>query len=263
MEREKILQRFEQDIERMTAGMILDRIAQVENSGRAASTDFLDPFQQRTADRVLHLFKEVKSITWGGYAGAERARLLMFPLQQQAGTADVELAFLEVDAGPRAEALSHRDFLGAVLGLGLRREKVGDILLSGEGKAQLVVHPEITDYLLTHWTDVGRHAVRLRPIDAADLQPADPRVKEIKTTVASLRLDAVASAGFGVSRSKLVPAIRANQLKLNWQSVTHASANVKEGDVISLAGRGRVEVAEVRGESKKGRIQLLLKKRLT
>src|SRR5690606_27247364 len=97
---------------------------------------------------------------------------------------------------------------------------------------------------------------------AEELLPTLPKVKEIKTTVASLRLDAVASAGFGLSRSKLAPAVRANQLKLNWQSVTSPSATIKEGDVISLAGRGRVEVAEVRGESKKGRIQLLLKKRV-
>jgi RNA-binding protein YlmH len=262
MEREKILQRFEQEMERITAGMILDRIAQTEKGGPAQATDFLDPFQQRTADRVLHLFNAVKSITWGGFPEAERARLLVYPAGRQASIADVGLAFLEADAGPRAEALTHRDFLGAVLGLGLRREKIGDILLPGEGKAQLIVHPEILPFLLTNWTEVGKHSIRVGEIAAEQLAPAAPRVKEIKTTVASLRLDAVASAGFGLSRSKLVPAIRANQLKLNWQSVTSASATVKEGDIISLAGRGRVEVAEVGGESKKGRIQLLLKKRL-
>lgn len=262
MEREKILQRFEQDIERITAGIILDRIHQVEKNGQPQVTDFLDPFQQRTADRVLLLFKDLKSVIWGGYAEAERARLLMFPSIRQAAAQDVPLAFVEADAGTRVEGLSHRDFLGAILGLGLRREKVGDILVLEERKAQIVVHPEILPFLLSNLADVGKHSVGVREITQAELTPPPPKVKEIKTTVASLRLDAVASAGFGISRSKVAPAIRANQLKLNWQSVTNASAAVKEGDVISLAGRGRVEVAEVRGESKKGRIQLLLKKRI-
>ncbi len=262
MEREKILQRFTQELERITAGIILDRIEQLERNGQWQISDFLDPHQQRTADRVLHSFPELKSVTWGGYPEAERCRLLLYPAERQAGTADVPLAVLEVDAGLWAEQLTHRDFLGAILGLGLRREKIGDILVSEQRKAQIIVHPEILPFLLSSWVAVGKHSVTIREITAAQLTPPPPLVKEIKTTVASLRLDAVASAGFAMSRSKLAPAIRANQVKLNWQSVTSASASVKAGDIISLAGRGRVEVAEVLGESKKGRIQLLLKKRV-
>lgn len=262
MEREKILQRFVQDLERITAGIILDRIEQLEKTGQSQTSDFLDPHQQRTADRVLHFFRELKAVTWGGYPEAERSRLLLYPAVRQAGTADVALAALEVDAGLRAEQLTHRDFLGAILGLGLRREKIGDILVCEQRRAQVIVHPEILSFLLLNWREVGKYPVAIREITLEQLAPPSLQVKEIKTTVASLRLDAVASAGFALSRSKLVPAIRANQVKLNWQSVTSASAAVKAGDVISLSGRGRVEVAEVLGESKKGRIQLLLKKRV-
>ncbi|MDW7651281.1 MAG: YlmH/Sll1252 family protein [Bacillota bacterium] len=263
MEREKILQRFEQEIERLTAGTVLDKIAQVEKTGLPQATDFLDPYQQRTADRVLHLFKNVKSVTWGGYPGAERARILIYPAVRQSGTDNVPLAYVEADAGSKSAELTHRDFLGSVLGLGLRREKVGDIIVTEEGRAQVVIHPEILDYLLSNWQDVGQYSLRIKEIQSDGLTPAAPRSRDIKTTVASLRLDAVASAGFGMSRSKLTPAIRAGQVKLNWQSVKNAGAAVKEGDIISLAGRGRVEVAQVLGESKKGRIQLLLKKRVS
>lgn len=262
MEREKVLQRFTQDLERITAGIILERVDQLEKTGQWQTSDFLDPHQQRTADRVLHLFPGLKAVTWGGYPEAERTRLLLYPSVRQAGTAEVVLAALEIDAGFRAEALTHRDFLGAILGLGLRREKIGDILVLEQRKAQIIVHPEIMPFLLSHWREVGIYSVAVREIGLDQLTPIPPLVKEIKTTVASLRLDAVASAGFAMSRSKLAPAIRANQVKLNWQSVTSASATVKAGDVISLAGRGRVEVAEILGESKKDRIQLLLKKRL-
>lgn len=262
MDREKILQRFEQDIERLTAAMVLDKIAQVENTGQLQTTDFLDPYQQRTADRVLHNFKDLKWLTWGGYADAERARVMIFPSVNQAGTSDVPLAFVEADAGARSDTLTHRDFLGALLGLGLRREKVGDILVVAESKAQIVLHPEILEFVLANWAEVGRQAVRVAAVDAREVAPAPARARDVKATVASLRLDAIASAGFGVSRSKLTPAIRAGQVKLNWQSAKNASAVIKAGDIISLAGRGRIEVAEVLGESKKGRIHVLLKKRL-
>ena len=182
MEREKIVQRFEQDVERITAGMVLDRISLVEKTGQSQTSDFFDPFQQRTADRVLHYFKDLKSVIWGGFAEAERARLLVYPATHVSTATDVALAFLEADAGLQAAELTHRDFLGAVLGLGLRREKIGDILLVGEGKAQVVAHPDILSFLLTNWLAVGNHSIRLREIAAEELMPAPPRVKEIKTT---------------------------------------------------------------------------------
>jgi RNA-binding protein YlmH len=262
VDREKILQRFEHELERMVAATILDRAFRVAKTSSKQATDFLDPYQQRTAEQVLRLLEELKFISWGGYAQAERVRLLLFPADRRAATADVPLAFVEVDTGQDEGELTHRDYLGAVLALGLRREKIGDIILTGEGLAQLVVSPEILSYLLANLTQVGRFPVRLREVGAEDLRPPALRCREIRTTVASLRLDAVASAGFGLSRSKLAPAIRAGQAKLNWQSVKNPGSAVKEGDVISLAGRGRVEIAQVLGESRKGRIQVLLKKHL-
>ncbi|MCR3921808.1 MAG: YlmH/Sll1252 family protein [Firmicutes bacterium] len=262
MDRDKILQRFEHETERLTAGVLLDKIVQVERTGALQLTDFFDPYQQRTADRVLHHFKEIKQVMWGGYDGAERVRLLLFPAEKQASVSDVPLAYIEATLPALATELTHRDFLGAILGLGLRREKVGDILFVTKEKTQIIVQPEILSFLLTQWQEVGRYGIRLHEITETELSPAQGRIREVKTTVASLRLDAVASSGFGLSRSKLTPAIRAGHVKLNWQSVKSASATVKEGDIISVTGRGRVEVAHVLGESKKGRIQLLLKKHI-
>ena len=92
--------------------------------------------------------------------------------------------------------------------------------------------------------------------------PREERCKEISATVASLRVDSIAAAGFGTSRSRAAADIEADKLKLNWQSVKNVSQAVKEGDVISLRGRGRLEVAEVRGQTKKGRVGVLLKRYL-
>ncbi|MGP1367230.1 MAG: S4 domain-containing protein, partial [Schwartzia sp. (in: firmicutes)] len=86
------------------------------------------------------------------------------------------------------------------------------------------------------------------------------RTKDIRATVASLRVDAVAAAGFGMSRSRAAADIDADKLKLNWQSVKNAAQSLKAGDVLSMRGRGRVEVVEIGGQTKKGRTGVLLRR---
>ncbi|NLZ38665.1 MAG: photosystem II S4 domain protein [Firmicutes bacterium] len=261
MDRDKILQHFIQETEKHTSCTMLDKIEQLLATNKPQITDFFDPYQQRIADRVLHYYKEIKQIAWGGYDAAERVRILIFPTARQFSIHNVPLACVEAGLPVQAERLTHRDFLGSLLALGLRREKIGDIL-TAEGRVQVVLHPEVLNFILSNWQAVGKYSIKPRAITPTELTPGTGRFRSIKTTVASLRLDAVASSGFGLSRSKLVPAIRAGQVKLNWQSVKNASTAVKEGDIISVAGRGRVEVEQILGESKKGRVRLLLKKYL-
>jgi RNA-binding protein YlmH len=88
----------------------------------------------------------------------------------------------------------------------------------------------------------------------------EERVKEIRTTVASMRLDVIAAAGFGVSRSKMAGDIATDKLKVNWQEAKNSAQNVKQGDVISMRGRGRVEISEIVGQTKKGRTSVILKR---
>ncbi|MPM83120.1 hypothetical protein SDC9_130183 [bioreactor metagenome] len=93
-----------------------------------------------------------------------------------------------------------------------------------------------------------------------DIPPREERVKEIKTTVPSLRLDVVAAAGYGVSRTRMSDEIAADKIKVNWQGAKNSSQPIKAGDIISMRGRGRVEVCEIIGQTKKGRISILLKR---
>ena len=93
-----------------------------------------------------------------------------------------------------------------------------------------------------------------------EIPPREQKVKEIRTTVASMRLDVIAAAGFGTSRSKMANEIDVDKVKVNWKDVKSSSQAIKEGDIISIRGRGRVEVAEVRGTTKKGRINLVLRR---
>jgi len=132
-----------------------------------------------------------------------------------------------------------------MLGTGIVREKVGDIIVLGERGAQAIVVPELADFLCANLLQVRSVPVKTSPIPLTELKVRPPQKKEINTVEASLRLDAIASAGFGVSRSKMAEAISAGDVRVNWKDISQSSYNVKTGDLISFRGKGRLEVGEV------------------
>jgi photosystem II S4 domain protein len=140
---------------------------------------------------------------------------------------------------------THRDFLGAMLGCGIVREKTGDIIVLGERGAQVIVVPEMAEFLETQLNQVRSVPVKTRRIDLSELKIREPKKKEMTTVEASLRLDAIASAGFGVSRSKMADLITAGDVRVNWKDVSQASYLIKTGDLIAIRGKGRLEIGEV------------------
>ncbi len=261
--------RFQLDRERFLAGAggenreLLARAADlaeaVLRSRRPAVTDFYDPYH---AGLVLSALKRAAGLAWrsdGGYPGAERRRVVICPDCTDPGEADSRLGYLSITGDFHGSRPGHRDFLGALLGLGLKREKVGDILVDGKG-AQAVIAAEVLPYIMGNLFRVGRWEVALEEIGAADLRVPEERVRTVNATVSSLRLDSVAAAGFGMSRTKMAGYIASERVYLNWQVRNSPSRPVGAGDVISIRGRGRVEVAEIRGTSRSGRIFVLLKR---
>jgi photosystem II S4 domain protein len=132
-----------------------------------------------------------------------------------------------------------------MLGCGLVREKTGDVIVLGERGAQVIVVPEMMEYLETQLTQVRSVPVKTQRIDLSELKIREPKKKEMTTVEASMRLDAIASAGFGVSRSKMTDFISAGDVRVNWKDISQASHQVKSGDLIAIRGKGRLEVGEV------------------
>jgi len=136
---------------------------------------------------------------------------------------------------------------------------VGDILVHDE-YAQMIIAEEIFDFVELNFKRVNEVPIEISKIKKDDLVIPTRHTKEIPTTVASMRLDAVASSGFGDSRNKISRDIKNNRVKLNYKVVTDPASEVEVGDLISIRNRGRVEIDEKRGLSNKGRIKLLLKR---
>lgn len=252
--REELLKSVEN---RDTAVRVLDQAEQAIKTWEVVCTDFLSPPELMEVQRLFSRLTEVHLLAWGGYAQAERQRVAIARADLPLDTSQVEVAALEIAGNFLFDPASHRDFLGAVLGTGIVREKVGDILVSGERGAQAIVVPEMVEFLALHLTQVRSVPVKTQAIDLSELKIREPKKKEMTTVEASMRLDAVASAGFGMSRSKMADLINAGDVRVNWKEITQASHALKTGDLVAIRGKGRLEVGEV-AVTKKDRYRVQL-----
>ncbi len=222
---------------------------------------FLDPFGQEIAETVAANYGNIRVDFAGGYQGAERARAI-FIHEDFAGTpTSFGIDCIEAKWNGQFARLSHRDVLGALMGQGIERDTIGDLLVTNDS-VKIICEEKMADFLLANLDKIGAVGVECQRSDLSSIAPKEERCKEIRATVASLRVDSIAAAGFGSSRSKAASDIAADKLKINWHPAKSASQNVKEGDILSMRGRGRLEVAEVRGTTKKGRTVVVLKRYL-
>ncbi len=259
LNREKLLNMATTPEEREVVARVID-LGEMAIKNRAPRvTGFYDPYRIHLVTRVVNSIPGLSVGVDGGYPVAERSRALIFPGNLDQEELDFGLAFIEIKGNFRFARVTHRDYLGALLGLGIQRDKLGDILV-GEDGARVVVASEVAGYITGGLASVGRTRVSVREIQREELDPPAPRVKEIKATVQSLRLDALAAQGFGLSRSKIAREITASKVYLNWRPCQDPSARVDPGDVISVRGRGRVEVVDTAGKTKKGRTSVILKR---
>ncbi|KAG6494251.1 hypothetical protein ZIOFF_049271 [Zingiber officinale] len=214
-------------------------------------TDFLTPPVLRESLLALEKLADVKAVAQGGYPEAERCRLSVGHPDVMQTDPDVVSA-LSITGNFNFDGCSHGDFLGAILGTGIAREKVGDILVQGEKGAQVLIVPELTEFVVSSMDKVGNVTVTCTPIPLLALEYEPSRTKTSKTVEASLRVDAIASAGFKISRTKLVDLISNGDVRVNWAPVTKNGATLKTGDVVSVSGKGRLKIGEIT-ETRKGK----------
>ena len=240
--REELLKGIEN---REAVARIIDLAEQALKTWEVVLTDFLSPPVLAEARQVLGKLTEIELLAWGGYPQAERKRLGIARSEIPLDRSQIQLAAIDVAGNFLFDPANHRDFLGAILGTGIVREKIGDIIVLGERGAQVIVVPEMVEFLSTALNQVRSVSVKTQAIDFSELKIRPPQKKEITTVEASLRLDAIASAGLGMSRSKMAEAISAGDVRVNWKEITQSSYNVQAGDLISVRGKGRVEVGEI------------------
>ena len=253
---EKIAQSGE---DRMLLAKIWDKINAGMRKNIPSNSPFLSP---RELEMARLLLGEPEGLyRFGGHEGAERRMLVYLPEY-------LEESYLMEDDSPvvclravfyEGDCPTHRDFLGALMGAGVARETVGDICV-GKGSCDFFVTREIAPYLLQSFDSAGRTKFRLSQVPLTEAKIPEPEVKFIKDTLASIRLDAVISSGFRVGRSAAAEYVSAGRAAINGLPCTKSDKSVSEGDTVSVRGMGKIKLAQVNGQTKKGRISVLIER---
>lgn len=242
-----------------------DRIERCRNGCYVTATDFLDSHQQALALRAARSEAgDVRTFMYGGYTEAERRMLVCIPAElplSEQEAAEELVTVIRVTAKAGGRELSHRDYLGALLGLGIDRRVTGDILVRPDG-ADIIVLPEIAGFLLREFTAAGRTELTAREVSPVELIIPETKKQTIRDTVSSARLDNLTASAFRISRRAAGEAVRAGMVSVDHVEVTKPDARVGEGAVLVLKGKGKAVIKELGGESRKGRIRVTIDKML-
>ena len=243
--------------DRLLLAKLWDKINAGMRKNIPANTCFLSPREQEMAK---FLFGEPEGLyVFGGYEEAERKMLVYLPeyledsalFDEDSPCVCLRATFYQGDSP------NHRDFLGALMGAGIGRETVGDICVD-QGSCDFFVTAEIAPYILQNFTSAGRTKLHLEQISLENANIPQPEVKEIKDTLASLRLDSVISSGFRIGRSLAAQYVSAGKAAIDGLPCEKPDKPVPEGAKISVRGLGKIKLAVVNGRTKKDRISVVI-----
>lgn len=260
MDRSNIEKIAQTEEDKILLARLWDKISAGIRKNIPVSTCFLAPREQ---ELTRYLFGNLPGLyAFGGYEDATRKLLVYLPeyltedsLFEEADICCLRATFYEGDT------LSHRDFLGALMGAGIGRETVGDICVA-TGSCDFFVAKQIAPYLLQNLESAGRTKIRLKEVPLEQAHIPQPEVQEIRDTLASLRLDSVISAGFRISRGTASEYIYAGKAVLNGLPCEKPDKAVEEGAVLSVRTLGKIRLKTVGGQTKKGRISVIIERYL-
>ena len=250
--REQIARMAQTKEDEILLARVYERITSAAARNIPAATAFLSKREQMLAAELL---RGQDFAFFGGPAMAEREVCCYVPEY-------LDESWLTGDEGPIAavravyfagDTLTHRDFLGALMGCGVKRETIGDIYVA-EGRCDFLVTREVLPYLLQNFLSAGRTKLHVERIVIPDVSVPEQKVRQIRDTVPSLRLDGIVSSGFSISRGKAAEYISAGKCELNYAPCVKGDKQTAESDVITVRGLGKIRLDAVGGNTKKGRI---------
>lgn len=224
-------------------------------------TDFLNLNEQNVYYNISkNLLPPVGVKPMGGYNLAERKIIAFYPNEMEEY---LEYPYTTLYIKPSnkkfAQELSHRDFLGAIMNLGIERSKIGDILVK-EDICYLFCMNTIADYITENLLKIKNTNVVVGIASCDSLDNYEPNYEEIKGTVASLRLDCIIALAYNSSRSKLTGYITEGKVFVNGKLITSNAYNLKNGDIISVRGYGKFKYIEEITKTKKNKLLITLHK---
>jgi RNA-binding protein YlmH len=251
--------------DKILLAQILDKIEIAETKNKIGNTDFLDMAQIDLVQKFINRINIANYISYGGFEQAERKMFIIYPERFKTEVVEknlsniVQIIRIELPDDLKGK-YTHRDYLGAIIKLGVRREKVGDIIVDSNG-ADIIVEKDITKFLLENLgslTRFSKSAITEENIN--DLRPVEIRKEELEIIVSSLRLDNVISELARCSRSKALDIINMERVFINFQNETKKTKQIKIGDMVTIRGKGRFYIKDFVGQTKSGRTVVKVEK---
>lgn len=265
MDKQELLKNYKNEEDKLLVSKMLDRIELCGKRNKIQSTDFLDVRQKLLLEKVLKSNKIENYIIFGGFEEAERSTIIFYPEKWNKEIVEKNypsvMQVIEILLPNDLKGkYTHRDYLGGLMKLGLKREKIGDIVVWKEG-AHIIVLNEIVPFLEQHLSTLTRFqksniSVKL----ISEIHKCIINKEEIEIIVSSTRLDNVVSELCKTSRTKAEEIIKAERVFVNYEVVTKDSKTINVGDKITIRGKGKFEIIEQVGNTKKGRYILKVEK---
>ena len=267
MNRQEILNKFANEDDRLLVSKMLDKIEFTTKRNSVEYTDFLDMRQRQMLEKVLKEIKFTNYIGFGGYKTAERTILILYPtkLEDVFNNNNFDyntiLGVIRIILPNELKRMySHRDYLGAVVKIGMRREKVGDIITCNDG-ADLIVLKESEKYIFNGLKELKRFSKsEFENIKLEELNIEEPKMQKLNIIIPSMRIDSIVAEIIRTSRAKATEAIKEERVFVNHELILKGSKEVKSNDTITVRGKGRFKVKDILNNTRKGSLVLEVEK---
>lgn len=242
---------------------MLDMARECRDNYAITSSAFLDLSEQSTVAVSLNKVNE-KYTFFGGYDDAERRICVFSPdyiddvssyFSQFQDECPIEILRCSYKKG--AVAPTHRDYLGSLLALGVKRESIGDILVY-DGGADILILKRSSDFFLVEYKSAGRTMLDTKIVPLCDMRLPNIEIVRERITVASPRLDCIVAEIFSLSREKASEAIKSGIVFVNSQKAQKTDAHIAQNSKIVLRGKGKAIIKEICGETRRGRLTIMI-----
>ena len=229
-----------------------DLCRRCERSASLTATNFLTPAERYQLEQWAKNVPEARLFFSGGHPDCERTVGFFLPDYLEAEYLDLSEHIRALELTTAFGSPGHRDYMGALLGMGIGREWLGDIWVK-DNTAVVFCLPSVTPHLLSI-EKVGRYSVKVRQLPLEEIPAPERKVKEKSFSVQSPRLDAVVGGLFDLSRTEAARQIAAGTVSVNYEVSLKTDTAIREGDILSLRGKGKGRITGFGGNSRKGRL---------
>ena len=267
MNKQDILNKLTNEEDKLLVSKLLDKIEFTTRRNKIEYTDFLDMRQRQLLEKVMSEIKYTNYITFGGYKTAERTVIITYPeklkeiFKEDRFEYSTVMEIIRIVLPNELKGIySHRNYLGGVIKIGMKREKIGDIITRHEG-ADLIVLKEASKYILNGLKELIRFSKsEFEEIKIEDLKVEEPKTEKINIIIPSMRIDSIVSEIIRTSRAKATETIKEEKVFVNHELILKGSKEVKTNDIITVRGKGRFKVGEILNNTKKGNLVLEVEK---